>query len=142
MPSIEIEIKPPDLANRLRRYPDLLDDEAAKTMRQALAHLQGSVPPYPPAPPNSSYVRTGTLGRTIGSGGGRADIYTVEKIGGGYEATLGTRLEYAPSVIGEEQGKSFRGRWWKLNSVLKRAEPGIVRLYEAMVERLAKRLGG
>ena len=142
MPSITIQIRPPDLVQRMHRYPEKLQGEMEKTMRQSLAHMQGSVPDYPPAPANSSYRRTGTLGRTIGAGGGRADIYSVERVGSGYEATLGTRLEYAPYVIGERQAWMRAGRWWKLSSVLSRATPGIERLFEAMAERLAAHLNG
>jgi len=139
-----ITFTPPDLIQRMRRYPDELRDEMEKATRQALAHVQGSVPSYPPARLESRYRRTGTLGRSIGSGGGRADIYTVEPNGGGYVATLGTRLEYAPQVIGpDDQTPFFAGRgWWTLATALERAEPGIERIYEHMCKRLATRLDG
>ena len=141
---ITITINPPDLIQRMRRYPDELRDEMEKSTRAALAHVQGSVPSYPPARPESRYRRTGTLGRSIGSGGGRAAIYTVEAIGGGYEGTLGTRLEYAPQVIGpDDQTPFFAGRgWWTLDAALERAEPGIERIYEHMCKRMAARLDG
>lgn len=135
MAGVTIRFIPADLIQRFERYPQKLDEEMERATKAALAHVQGSVPPYPPAPPNSSYVRTGTLGRSIGLGG-QAEIYTVEKMGGGWQAQLGTRLEYAPTVIGESQGPAFSGRWWKLSDALNKARPGIERIYAAMARRL------
>lgn len=141
---IEITFKPPDLVRRMHRYPDKLREEMERTMNQSLKHVQGSVPGYPPAVPTSSYVRTGTLGRTIGAGGGQADIYEVKGIGAGYEARLGTRLEYAPYVIGpDDQKPLFKARgWWTMRTVLEKAKPGVERLFEAMARRMANYLGG
>lgn len=141
MPELVVTFTPPDLPQRMQRYPELLDAEMERTMKAALAHTQGSVPAYPPAPVGSSYVRTGTLGRSIGLGG-QADMYTVEKLGRSYVATLGTRLVYAPRVIGEGQEPPWSGYWWKLSIALKRAEPGIMRLFEAASRRLVAKLGG
>lgn len=142
MTEIEVRFTPPDLPQRMMRYPKELEREMEKTMKQSLAHVQGSVPPYPAASPDSSYVRTGTLGRSIGLGG-RAEIYEVKKIGGGYEARLGTNLSYAPYVIGpEDQAAQHKGRWWTMKTVAEKARPGIERLFEAMSERLVAFLGG
>lgn len=142
MADITIKFTPPDLIQRMSRYPDRLKDEMEKTTRAALAHTQGSVPQYPPPPPGSSYVRTGTLGRSIGLGG-RADVYEVRPIGRGYEATLGTRLSYAPQVIGDgTQERPHRGRWWTVKTIAEKARPGIERLYEAMARRMVAFLGG
>lgn len=140
---IDIKLTPPDLIQRMRRYPEKLTEEMETTTRAALLHTQGSVPSYPPARPESSYVRTGTLGRSIGLNG-RADIYEVRKIGAGYEARLGTRLEYAPPVIGSESQLPFfkRRGWWTMKIVLDKATPGIVRLYQAMGARMVHFLEG
>ena len=65
------------------------------------------------------------------------------KIGGGYEARLGTNLSYAPAVIGtESQQPAFRGRWWTMKTVMEKAKPGIERLFEAMAGRLVGFLEG
>lgn len=141
MANIEVRFTPPDLPQRMKRYPRELEREMERTMKQSLAHLQGSVPPYPPASSSSSYIRTGTLGRTIGLGG-RAEIYEVKKVGGGYEARLGTNLSYAPYVIGEDQAAQHAGRWWTMKVVAEKARPGIERLFTAMCNRLASFLGG
>lgn len=139
---IEVTFDPPDLPQRMRNYPDKLEREMEQTMKQTLLRVQGSVPQYPSPPSGSSYVRTGTLGRSIGLGG-QADIYETRRIGGGYEARLGTRLDYAPYVIGDnEQAWMHKGRWWTLKSVAEKAKPGIERLFEAMSKRLAAFLEG
>jgi len=142
MAEINIKFTPPDLIPRMQRYPDRLKSEMEKTTTAALAHTQGSVPQYPAARPSSSYVRTGTLGRSIGLGG-RADIYEVRAIGSGYEGKLGTNLEYAPPVIGDgSQTAFFKGRgWWTVATILEKAKPGIMRLYEAMAKRMVDFLG-
>ena len=139
--TIEVRFNPPDLPQRMQRYPRELEREMERTMKQSLAHVQGSVPPYPPASSDSSYIRTGTLGRTIGLGG-RAEIYEVKRVGGGYEARLGTNLSYAPFVIGEDQAGQHKGRWWTMKTVAEKARPGVERLFEAMSKRLVLFLGG
>ena len=139
--TIEVKFTPSNLAQRMQKYPKELEREMEKTMKQSLVHIQGSVPAYPPPPPGSSYIRTGTLGRSIGIGG-RAEIYEVKRIGGGYEARLGTRLSYAPYVIGEDQASMHAGRWWTMKTVASKATPGIERLFRAMSERLVAYLGG
>lgn len=140
---IEIIFRPPDLIRRMERYPDKLREEMEKTTKAALIHLQGSVPGYPAADPASSYRRTGTLGRSIGLGG-QAEIYEVRSIGAGYEAQLGTRLEYAPYVIGSQsQTAVHRARgWWTMRTVLEKAKPGITRLYRKMGKRMVSFLEG
>lgn len=143
MPEITVTFTPPDLLQRMARYPERLDAELERTTKQALMHTRGSVPPYPPARPESRYVRTGTLGRSVGLGG-QADIFEVRSLFGGYEARLGTNVEYAPPVIGDgTQTAFFKGRgWWTMRTVLERAKPGIERLYEAMCKRMVEFLGG
>lgn len=140
---VEIRFTPPDLIRRMERYPDELHKEMERTMQQSLAHVQSSVPGYPPARPSSSYRRTGTLGRSIGLGG-KAEIYEVKRIGQGYEARLGTRLHYAPSVIGpNDQLPFFQARgWWTLRTALDKAKPGIERLFEGMSRRMVEFLEG
>ena len=67
---------------------------------------------YPPPPPNSSYRRTGTLGKSWTQKvmrGGRE---------GGWLAQVGTRLNYAPYVQDEvRQAEVHQGRWQTIQSV-------------------------
>ncbi len=146
----QIRVNPPDLFSRFERYPKQLDAEVDKTLEQSLLHIQGSVPAYPRQRSGSSYKRTETLGRSLGSGfgggqGGNPDIRQIKKLGSGkYEARFGTRLHYAPKVIGTHTQKPlFKSLgWWTMRDVKNKAEPGIKKLFDAMAKRLAKFLGG
>ena len=144
-PTLEIRFNPPDLLKRMEKYPRKLDKEMGGTMDKALAHVTGSVPSYPPQNPSSKYARTGTLSRTIGLSG-PPDIREIKRMGQGkYEGKIGTRLHYAPYVIGEQTQARHVARsanWWTTATILKRALPGIVRLFNGTAERMAKFLDG
>lgn len=148
--NIEIKTNPPDLFRRMERFPQELARETEHTMEQALQHVWGSVPPYPPARPGSGYVRTGTLGRSLGSSqaggmGSKPDIYQVRKLGASkYEGRFGTRLEYAPQVIGTQtQKRIFRNiGWWTMADIAKKATQGVQRLFDKMAGRMVKFLEG
>jgi hypothetical protein len=113
------------------------------TLQAMLLFLWSKVPSYPIY--TSDYVRTGTLGRSMGvsEGGGQAgqpDIYEVRQNGGHFESHFGTRLEYAQYVIGdrqEEQASHMR-HWWTIpQDLLSAAYDGILNLANIMVEELA-----
>ena len=145
---IQIEFNPPDLLQRMRRYPKKLDDELGDAMDESLTYIQTRVPEYPNEPPGSMYVRTLTLGRSIGLGGGRSDVKDIKRLGQGkYEGRFGTNLYYAPYVIGTGEGggkKQARhmSHWWTMDEIKERAEPGIKKIFEEMTRRLVKFLGG
>lgn len=144
--SVEIRTNPPDLFQRFERYPQRLDDELQAAMDKAMLHLQGSIPEYPAQNPATDYVRTGTLGRSIGLGGGKAEVHQVKRLGqGNYEGRIGTRVYYAQYVIGEgTQAEHVRrsAPWWTMKTVAEAAQEGIVRIFEAMAEKLAGWLDG
>lgn len=149
MPSeVQITTTPPDLLQRFNRYPRQFSIVMRKTMEASLLHVQSSTPGYPRTRPNQKYIRTGTLGKSLGvaqSGGpvGKAQINTVRKIGIAYQGEYGTNLHYAPTVIGEgTQGNAFVGRWWTMKTVAKRAAAGILKLHNAGVEELARWING
>ena len=149
--TIEVKLTPPDLLERLRDHPKELNEGMQEAMYQSLLHIQYSVGSYPVY--KSKYQRTGQLGRSLGvseSGGriGFADEQEVKPIGQHVvEGVIGTNLKYAPYVIGDgpgpAQAKHMR-HWWTMKTVKAKAEkaPGIVAIFEKMVEKLAKKLGG
>ena len=147
---VSMEIKGlKEIHDRMRNFPKKYSRAAKKTLEAALLHVQGSVPSYPPAPKSSWYVRTGTLGRSLGSsmGGqpvGKADIQQVKPMGGYQEAQFGTRLHYAPRVIGDatQQEAPWRSYWWNINTILAKAKPGVIKLFQKMAEMLARWLDG
>ena len=72
--------------------------------------LRAEMRKYPPPPPNSSYRRTGTLGKSWAQ--------KVTRLAGGWSAIVGTRLNYAPYVQDEtRQAEVHQGRWQTIQSV-------------------------
>jgi hypothetical protein len=144
-----IEIRGLDeLLQRMRKFPDKLDASLRVTMQAAMLALWENVPPYPPPPSDSTYVRTGTLGRTLGSGegggrsGGQPSIYEVRELGAGMEGHFGTNLGYAPHVIGDETQARNMGHWWKISVIAEKAKDKIGSLFNTLGEKLAAFLEG
>ncbi len=132
------------LIRRMQRFPEVLDRKVRTALDAILLVLWGNVPPYPEPPENSSYDRTGTLGRTLGSsfsGGKGSDhpaIYEVRQQNGGYEAHFGTNLAYAPYVIGENQAWMHKDRWWKLQVVADKSRDKIKQVFGMLTTALKK----
>jgi len=129
---------------QLKELPDKLKEISKLGMEASLLALWENVPSYPEPPADSTYRRTGTLGRTLGSSeaGGKAsgepDIYEVRELGGGiHEGRFGTSLDYAPYVIGEEQSRHM-AHWWKLTSVVNRAAKKITDIWNGLMESVAE----
>ena len=134
-----------EIIARMSAFPQQLRTAVRKTMDAGLLHVQGSVPPYPQGPEGvNTSGRTGHLGRTLGvgmSGGkiGKAAIHEIKMGAGGFaEGRFGTNLDYAEKVIGETQQSPWSGYWWRLSKVAEIAKPGVQRLFNVMVEELAK----
>ena len=130
-----------DIRARMGQYPRKYEQVIGATLNASLLAIQENVPPYPQY--QSSYRRTGTLGRSIGLRSSKPDIYET-KLGSGYfEATYGSRLEYAPYVIGENTQAKHMAHWWTLDgTVARKAEPKIKRLFEKAIAAIAKWLEG
>ena len=132
-----------ELSARFHQAPDKFKNAMKTTMQASLLHIWGKDPPYPAPPQDSKYVRTETLGRSLGSGfqGGksssRPDIYEVKEMGGNFVGSFGTRVKYAPYVIGERQAR-WNSHWWTIEKLAKSAEAGILNLFQVMAEELAK----
>lgn len=150
MPNVTVQFTPPDLIKRMERYPDHLDTEVRKTHVEALRVLHKAIPPYPPPPPGSTYVRTEALGMGLGSGFGGGQVgppslYRIEKLGGGaYESAIGgVEPDYNVYVIDEQrQAAVHRGRWWTTRDWLGRAQEGIVKVFETASQIMAQFLEG
>ncbi len=131
----------------MEQFPRRLNAGAKKTMTAALLILQEKTPAYPEQRP-TSYIRQGTLGRTLGvsmSGQriGEPEISEIRGIGTQTQARFGTRLEYAPHVIGDRtQAEVHRGHWWTMKTIATRARPKILRAFEALAKAMAKFLEG
>ena len=151
MPKITIQIEGlNEIIQRMSGFPTKLGETLKKTMEASLLTLWENVPPYPPPPATSTYKRTGMLGRSLGSSetGGKSgsvpQIYEIKQLGSGQlEGGFGTRLGYAPRVIGEgTQENPWAGYWWHMGTIEKKAEGKIIELFEAATETLARWLDG
>lgn len=142
---IEITVEGLDeLIARMNAFPNELIKVNAVAMSASLNTFWEKVPPYPQQSPGSTYVRTGTLGKSLGSSmsggasGGKPNIYTIRSLGAGnVEGKFGSRLSYAPAVIGESQAPAFDGRWWNIKTIAERATSKIDSIWKAVADKLA-----
>lgn len=114
-------------AKMARRGRDIPAELEVAT-RKAVAYVHSTVPAYPPPPPQSTYRRTGTLGREIGT--------EVRPMGSKIIGLIGTNTVYAPWVISDEkvgsrgpQAWMHVGRWWTLQGVVHKAWGSVVKIY-------------
>ena len=135
-----------EVIDRMQAYPDKLRAVLEQTMRAVLLFIQGKVPSYPQQPADSEYIRKGSagIGGSLGAGG-QAEIFEVVDNGGFVEGRFGTRIEYAPHVIGdpfEEQARHMR-HWWTLpKTVVAIAESGVQKLFQGAIDEVAAWLKG
>lgn len=133
-----------ELLQRLSAYPQKVKKALKTTMDYSLLSIAEAVPPYPAAPSTSTYVRTGTLGRTL-TVGGESNIYEVHDNGDYLEGEFGTNLEYAPFVIGDPESEqaAHMSYWWTLPvTVLNKALGKIQEGWQALADELADYLAG
>jgi hypothetical protein len=151
MPGQSVEVTGlKELIARMQAFPVKLAQVLVVGMAASLTTFWENVPPYPPEPQDSSYRRTGLLGRTLGSSesggasGGQPSVFVVRKLGGGnMEGKFGTNLNYAEQVIGEgTQAAVHRGRWWTLKTVAEKATDKIKRIWIGVGDSLVNFLEG
>ena len=138
-----------ELLTSMRRYPVELAKSVAVNMAASLNVFWESMPAYPPEPPNSTYTRRGTLGKSFGSGMsggavGSPSIYRIRQLGAGnFEGQFGSNLEYAPFVVGDTtQAQIHAGRWWQMKDVATMATEKVKRLWQSLADKLAAFLEG
>ena len=132
---------------RVKQIPRWYEQVTRIIMDASLLIVWSEVPPYPAPPPNSSYKRTGTLGRTLGVSGeggisGKPDIFGSKRSGREHIGRFGSRLNYAPYVIGQEQSKAHQGRWWTIREVRDAAEPKVVSAAQSALVSLGRAILG
>lgn len=139
-----------EIIERLRRKDEKVKQGTKVAMDASLLVLWQNVPPYPNKPEDSNYDRTGTLGRTLGSGEGGGQsalnptIYEVREMGeANYEGHFGTDLNYAPSVIGDEdQAWMHRGRWWQMHDIREKAQERIEKIFQMLGDKVKSFIEG
>jgi hypothetical protein len=134
-----------ELREKYKDAPKVFTEGLKAATQDSLLVVWENVPAYPDQWGDSLYVRTGTLGRSLGVdvGGkpaGTPDIYTVKEQGSEVIGEFGTRLEYAPYVIGEnEQASQMLERdWWTIGVIARKAQNKIEQVFKNLAERLAK----
>jgi len=138
----------------LRRKIAAFENRAKRAMRMSmeatLLVVWENVPPYPDPPATSTYTRTGTLGRSLGSseqggmGGQSPDILKVDVKGDQITGTFGTTLYYAPYVIGGDTGLAqsqtathARTGWYTIPQTLwEKSEKKVRRIWDDMAKEL------
>jgi len=130
-----------EIRRKFAQWPDKFSRVIQTTVWASLQQMWSAVGRrgYPPKPPNSTYVRTMTLGRSIGVSGS-PDIYEVRELGqGNWKGSIGTRLEYAPYVIGSRatQQAHQNKHWWTLpEDIVNDSKDKILRLFQIAAEEL------
>ena len=134
------------LRRRMRQFPEKYNQAVKLPLKASLLKIWENVPAYPKY--KSPYERTGTLGRSLGSGEaggkvqGQPDIFEIFEQGGNIDgAEFGTRLGYAPHVIGEQQARHM-DHWWDIKGLAKKSKPEIIKLFKTMAKTLARFLEG
>lgn len=133
-----------ELQARMAQFPAQLEAGQREVMDASLLTLWENVPPYPKISFNSSYRRTGMLGRSLGTsaaggkGSGKPSIYETKKLGGGFEGRFGTDLDYAPYVIGDFTQAAHMGYWWQMKDIANKASDKITRLWQNLADKMAK----
>ena len=146
----QVEVDDHGLSKRMQQFPVEYIKIASEAMVRAGFEINKAVPPYPPQPTGSKYIRTERLGRSFGSGfsGGRTgvmSIFEVKKSSGGFIAgRFGSNLGYASKVVGDrtQQDPFFAQYWWRFESVIGKAFPKILGWFNKAAEKMAKFLEG
>lgn len=137
-----------EIRRKLARFPNKFAAAMRDTMLAALYKIWELVPPYPIAPAGvDDSGRTGTLGRSLGvsEGGhrfGKPQIFEVKQLGAGtaanFQGEFGTRVQYAPKVIGDDQRMPWASYWWNLRVVARGAIEPVLKLFQAMVDEVVR----
>jgi len=110
--------------NSLRQIHSIL----RPPMQRSVMILQADLAKYPSPRPNSSYVWTGTLGRSW--------TPRVRTEGDRLVGRVGTKVIYAPFVQSQQfQANIHRGRWQTDVQVLERNRTRIMRQFESAIKQ-------
>lgn len=113
------------LIQALANFPQIAATVVGRAMDRALILLQGDAADYPEATADSTYRRTGTLGR-LWAGGAR--VVKMEGSGAGFSLVgrVGNATPYGPYVQDpDRQAQMHRGRWRTTDQVVRDNAAGI-----------------
>lgn len=98
-------------------------------MQRAVYRLQARMQDYPPAPRNSRYIRTGTLGRRWTT--------RITKSGDGITGTVGNNTAYGPLVQSERfQTRTHKRTGWRTDkNAIDQERAAIVADFEQAIQK-------
>ncbi|GIV82775.1 MAG: hypothetical protein KatS3mg051_2129 [Anaerolineae bacterium] len=132
MPQISISVSGLDRLERKLRNASRVLDVAEPPLHRGGLRVQRRMQDYPPPPPRSRYIRTGTYGRRWTT--------RVERSRNQVRVRVGNNTSYAPLVGSSQfQARIHRGRWTTDMQALEQELPVIQRdLQRAIDEELAR----
>ena len=118
-----------DVSEAMKKLdPSDMEKAIATALKGSADLIRADIKRYPPPPAGSSYIRTGTLGRSWASKVQRR------------EAIIGNVTPYGPYVQGAtEQAWMHKGRWRTTAQVAKARAGDVKKLFEAAISRWARR---
>lgn len=127
------------LVRGLEAAPRIIVEEMDDALSTILGDVTRDLASYPPPPPQSTYVRTGDLGR----GWTEANERLVARANGSVSLRLTNNVEYASLVQGPDQTAVHQGTGWRTaEEVMASREPDILRTglqaYARAADRIAK----
>lgn len=125
---IEIEIR--GIEEAVRKMGQVGAMETLRpAMLRGLYRLQRRMANYPPAPPRSSYRRTGTLGRRWTTA-----VPIITASGTNIMGRIGNNTMYGPFVQSAQfQARQHRGRWPTDEQVMREETDAITKDFEATI---------
>jgi hypothetical protein len=102
-------------------------------MARAVLRLQRRMAVYPPVPPNSSYRRTGTLGRRWTT--------RITETGGGLQGVIGNNTIYAPLVQSRRFQRPVHRRtgWQTAETVTEQEARAIIDDFQRSINEVLRR---
>jgi len=133
--ALTVEVKGLEqLQRKFNMSNQVVKREAHDAMESSVAVVHDRAGTYPTAPPNSSYVRTGTLGRTF--------EHKVHVMARGVKGLVRNPTPYGPYVKGPTaQAWMHKGRWPTLKDDVEAEQSRITGFFEKAMQNLAKFLG-
>lgn len=131
-----------ELLRRFDQHDEVVRRELRRAMTRAVLGEIGRMPSYPPQVPGTSYIRTHYLERSLNAMVGQAPAAAsaVEGQGDTIRGIVGTNVVYAPFVIGQNQSRVHRGRWWRLEASVLSHKAQIEAEFEDAAERIVEAL--
>jgi hypothetical protein len=124
-----------ELVRRLEGSPQTLGRYMRRAMDKSIKTIQRKAQAYPPAPPGSSYKRTGTLGRRW--------IGTATGVVGNIKGILANPTPYGPYVMSQdEQAEMHKGRWSTIEQIAEDSMPEMEGFFQQELDAAVQELAG